>query len=55
MQELETINNNHDFVFYNITAFNDDMTVDEKRATVMNIFENITYDPAIDTFEFSFK
>lgn len=55
MQELETINNNHDFVFYNITAFNDDMTIDEKRATVMNIFENITYDPAIDTFEFSFK
>lgn len=55
MQELETINNNHDFVFYNISNFNDNMTVDEKRAACMNIFKEITYDPKADTFEFSFK
>ena len=55
MHELENINNNHDFVFYNISNFNDNMTVDEKRACCMNIFKEITYDPKEDTFEFSFK
>lgn len=55
MQELENVNNNHDTVFYNITIFNDDMTVDEKRACVMNIFEKIIYNPKNDTFEFEFK
>lgn len=55
MQELENAHNNHDFIFYNISIFNDDMSVDEKRAAVMNIFKEITYDPSIDTFEFSFK
>lgn len=55
MHELENINNNHNFVFYNISNFNDNMTVDEKRACCMNIFKEITYDPKEDTFEFSFK
>lgn len=55
MQELENINNNYDIAFYNITIFNDNMTVDEKRACVMNIFEKIIYNPQADTFEFNFK
>lgn len=55
MQELESINVNYDYVFYTIRSFNDNMTVDEKRASVMNIFQEIIYDPETDTFEFSFK
>lgn len=55
MQELENVNNNHDITFHNIVNFNDDMTVDEKRSCVMNIFEKIIYDPKNDTFEFEFK
>ncbi|MDB1964191.1 resolvase, partial [Clostridium tertium] len=55
MQELENMNVNYDFVFYNVRSFNDDMTVDDKRSSVMNIFKEIVYDPKTDTFEFSFK
>lgn len=55
MQELENAHNNHDFVFYNISIFNEDMSVDEKRAAAMNIFKEITYDPLTDVFEFAFK
>lgn len=55
MQELENININYDFVFYNIRSFNSNMTIDEKRASVMNIFKEIIYDPKADTFEFYFK
>lgn len=55
MQELENMNVNYDFVFYNIRSFNDNMSIDEKRASVMNIFKEIVYDPQTDTFEFSFK
>lgn len=55
MQELDTLNTSHDFIFYNITIFDNDMTVDEKRAAVMNIFKEIVYDPLNDSFEFSFK
>lgn len=55
MQELENMNVNYDFVFYNIRSFNDSMSIDEKRASVMNIFKEIVYDPQTDTFEFSFK
>lgn len=55
MQELESVNSNHDFIFYNISIFNDDMSMDEKRAAIINVFKEILYDPSTDTFEFSFK
>ena len=55
MQELNSLSNNYDFVFYNIQSFNRDMNVDEKRASIMNIFKKIVYDPKSDTFEYYFK
>lgn len=55
MQELNSLSNNYDFVFYNIQSFNRNMNVDEKRSSIMNIFKKIVYDPKTDTFEYYFK